>query len=244
MALPTASVASHHDGPQRVGENVAEQDPAAPGAEAAGGLHVGGLPDGQDLAPHHPGGGHPAQQPDDDGHGAGAGLGEGGQHDEQGKGGDGVGHVGEAHEEVVHPPAIVAAQGAHSGPHSRAHHRGQHPDEQAHPPAVEDPGEEVAAQVVGTHPVVQGGRLADAGEVDGVEVVPGQEGRGHARRGHKQDHHHRGHRQAVSAEAGPEQSPSGLLLPRGALDGRRGHGPFTHTGSGGRGRRRRCPPPG
>src|SRR3989304_6190064 len=144
-----------HDEPggEGVGENVPDEPPPIPASERDRGLDELPLAQRQHFPPHDPRVDDPARHPDDDDDIPEAGPEHADHRDRQQDERERQLDVGQAHEHVVHPPAEVAGDepdGHPEGP--RNGHRGA-PDQERDAGAVDDPRQDVAAQVVGPQQV-------------------------------------------------------------------------------------------
>ena len=145
-----------------VGQQVPGHDPGVRHADGPGRLDELGLLERQQLAADEPRDGHPRGQAD--GHEdeeqaverlAEDGLAEGDrQQDDEQQVGEGVDHVGEAHQEVVQASTEPAGERSDRHADREDHDLDDEGDGHADPGTVEQPAEEVAAQLIRAQDVV------------------------------------------------------------------------------------------
>ena len=147
----------HNDGGHAVGQDVLEDDALVAGADGAGRLDVLLVLDGQNGGADDPGKGRDVGDADGQHHIRDAGAHGGHQGDGQQDAGDRQEDVHDTHDDIVYPAAAVTGD----GPQQTAHHCGNGDGGKGHrqgdPGAVDDPGQDVAAHLVGAQPVLDGG---------------------------------------------------------------------------------------
>ena len=174
-------------------------------------VHVGDLADRERAGADHPRALRDEGHGDRDDHVLDAGT-EGRdhrqRHDDEGEGEE---HVHDALDHQIEDPAEVGAGDPQDQPERRPEERGHQPDEQGGARAVEDTGQDVAAELVGAHDElgVRGGehvlQRVPLG-VEGSEDLRESRGEGH------DDHHQRPRGpQGLLPGEGPQAGAQGLL---------------------------------
>ncbi len=222
-------------------EDVADEQTAEAGAEGARAVDELLLLDREHLRARLPRDADPPGQPDGDEnvHEAGAQRRHHEDHEEQPR--EGVHDVDETREEDVHPAPEVTRQRAYRHADQHDDHLGPETDEHRHPRAVDHPGEQVAAELIGSQGVLAGGRLVETAEVRLGVRERGEEVGEDRDQAEQDDDDAAGQCQAIA------QQPAGAVPPEtrhadprlvdrnGDRDGGAAH---LSTGCGGRGRHR------
>ena len=126
MTRAMSSVATTSHGVRVLGSTCWREHAPVLAAERDRGLHVLALADREHLAAHHPGVDHPRRHPDDDDDVAQARPQHPDHRDREQDEREGELDVGQAHQEVVHPPAEVAGhEPDEHAEDARDQHRGQ-----------------------------------------------------------------------------------------------------------------------
>src|SRR3990172_1487037 len=165
------------DGGERVGEDMAEDDPQVARPLGPGRRHEVPLLQRKRLGPYEPCGSHPVGEPDDDHDVDDRRPEEGDDGEDQEKGGETEHDIDEPHEDAVDTPPVESGDQPHHETDGRGDPRGHEADFQGDPRPVDHPREDVPPQFVGPQRVLRGGRREDPEDVDPVRVPVGHQGR-------------------------------------------------------------------
>ena len=201
---------AHGQAGQHVGQNAGEDDASGRRADRRRRLDEGLLLDSQGLAPDEAG----EAGREDEGEGQGDVVHPAAEYRHDGQGEDerreGQAGVGAAHEQVVD---AAAAEARHEPDHQRQDEGDAHRlegDLHGDPGAVDQPGEDVATEVVGAEPVAGADAGVRVGQVLGVRVV----GRDPRREDRRNRHEHQPPKAEQDADAGDELQQAPVIGPR------------------------------
>jgi hypothetical protein len=179
---------------------VAEEDGAVAEAGDAGGVDVEILAGREDGAADQAGVARDLADADGDHHVLQAGAEDGDDDEGHQDAGEGEHDVDHAHHGGVHELAVVARQQAEDHADGGGDGDRDQADRERDAGAVEDAGEDVAAELVGAQPMLGGGWLGAVGRVDLDRIVGGEEGGGEGRRDDEQEQDEADDRPPVLAE--------------------------------------------
>ena len=167
---------------------MAEEDAEVGGAEGTRRLYVFRAPEHQHLPAHqarHPG---PADDPDQHEGERQVGAHRGGDGDEEEERREGERHVGQPHDERVHPTPIVPGDEAEGDAEGEGHGLRDDADEHRDPGTIEDPAQDVTPLTVGPEEVRPARREEIGPPQVAGEGVEGRDPRGQ-QRGQQDDGH-------------------------------------------------------
>ena len=166
----------HHRGTEHVRQHVADDDPRAPGAERACGVHVGFLANGERLAAHDAREIEPGDGAQGDEEQVGVPPEHHDEQDDEQHEGQCVQRVDDAHHGLVDASPEEARNGAVGNPDEHADARGQQRDGDGDAGTGEASRQQVPPDAVGTEPVRGARGLVDRVPVDFVEAPRGHQG--------------------------------------------------------------------
>ncbi len=125
----------------------------------------------EELRPHQPGHPHPSGHPDDDHDVPDARLQKGDDRQNQEKGRKTEHDVHKTHDQIIHPPAVVARQRAQENSDQGGDSHGHKPHQEGDPGAVDHPAENIPPQGVGAEGMSGGGLFQHSLDLNPAGVV-------------------------------------------------------------------------
>ena len=211
----------YDQGGRCIGQDHGPDDAAVLRADGSGGGDIFQLLDLHDLGPGQARGLRPADHADGHGDGEQRGRKQGDKHHGEQQRGQDLKELGDPHQQVVHPAAIETRQRAHADADHHGDRSGCRAHRKGRPAARDQPGKDVAPQIVGPEREVRrhtGGFMRGPDNLERVAAI--EERAPEGGQNDPRQHHDTGKRRDVA----PEHAPG---LARGAFGlelGHLGHG--------------------